>query len=656
VSEEEQSTRGVLVSRDEPHPADADDTSADFPRLAEWVAARWVPLTGLLLVAAQTWWMTALVGHGFFWIEDFYMVQRAADDGLSWNYLMWLEGGHLMPIGNLITWFLTRASLYNWTPFAVATLVLSAIYGLMLLRLLRVLFGDRPGILLLLAISLLSPLAFPGLSWWAVSSTQLPFQIALVGALTSHVHYLRSGRRRDLAATAIWVLVSIAGSDKGLATPFLLFAITSAYLVSGGNRWRYAAWYTLRRYWREWALLVGVLAVGLIVYFLQVGTSSSGFQSARALTGVFAFTWTLITASLIPGMLGGPWHWWGGSGYSMALAPQILVWLALAVGIVIIFASLAVRRGAWRAWVILLGWIVVVDVIPTLMGRGETFSATFLGHEARYVMEVPGIIAVLAGLIVLPLAPVAGPVAGPVAAQQRQPGRRVPALVVTAVASLMTVTLIGSIWSFTGYINGTTHTAARSYLATARLAFAQAPAGTVIVNSAVPMSVLGGLLPGPLSSDTTEAVLGPMIAGKSAPKFVGYPDGILDHLMEFDASGRLVEAVVYGPGSVAPRSCWLASGASRIVTMTATPPRNVEMRIGYVAASAGELAVTYDGQSSVLAISKGLHTLFLPASGSATTVSVTNLTAGIACVGDIEIGYLLPSSTGIAYPAQPVSG
>lgn len=650
MSEQERSPQGVLVSS-EPYPGE-EDPGADFARLADWIAARWIPLTGVLLVAAQTWWMSALVGHSFFWIEDFYMVQRAADDGLTWNYLMWLEGGHLMPIGNLLTWLLTRASLYNWSLFTAATLVLSAIFGLMLLRLLRVLFGDRPGILLLLLVALLSPLAFAGLSWWAVSSTQLPFQIALAGALTSHVYYLRSGSRRSLAATAVWVLVSIAGSDKGLAVPFLLFAITSAYLMPGSQRWRRAALDALRRYWREWTLLGGTLVAGVVVYLVQLHTSSSGFQSARALSGVFEFTWSLITTSLIPGMLGGPWRWWGGglSGYAMAGTPELLMWLALVVGVAIFLASLAVRRGAWRAWAILLGWIFFVDVVPTLAGRGMTFTAAFLGHETRYLMEVPEIIAVLAGLVVLPLARQPD-------GEPRPRARRVPSLALIGVASLMTVTLIGSVWSFAGYIAGTTHTTQRSYLATARVALAQAPSGTVIVNSPVPLkTVLGGILPGPLSSDMTQAVLGPMIAGKSEPRFVGVPDGTFDHLMEFNSTGQLVQAAIWGPTSLTPRSCWTPSDTTMNLTMQAMPAANAEMRIGYIAAYAGDLAVSYAGQTQVLAVSKGLHSFFLPVQGAAKVVSVTNLTAGTACVGNVEVGHLLASSTGPAYPALPVSG
>jgi hypothetical protein len=651
MSETEPSPGGVLAPQ-EPYRDEEADASADFARLTAWLASHWIPLLGVLMVAAQTWWMSALLAHSFFWIEDFYMVQRAATNGLTWNYLMWLEGGHMMPVGYFITWLLTRASLYNWTPFVLATLALSAVAGLMLLRLLRTLFGDRPGILLLLAISLLSPLAFPGLSWWAVSSTQLPFQIALFGAVTSHVRYVRTGARRSLAATVGWVALGMAGSDKGLAIPVLLFAITSAFMMPG--TWRHGAWSALRRYWREWILLVLVMAVYVAIYLIQLHTSSSGVESYRVLGGVLSFIWTLITVSLIPGMLGGPWRWWGGTGYSMAGTPQDLEWISIALVLVVFVITLTARRGAWRSWAILLCWVCVVDILPTMLGRGALFTGAFLGHETRYLMEVPGIVAILGGLVFLPTLRTA---------QSRQSASRtvrVSVLAVTGMASLLTAVLIGSVWSFHSYITSTKPSNARSYLATARLALAQAPAGTVIVNSPVPltgpMAVLGGLLPGGLSSDMTAAVLSPMLAGKNEPRFVDHPDGTLDHLMEFDAFGRLVPAAIYGPGNAPIRSCWMTSAAPMNIQMTARPSPNAEMRIGYIASAPSQMAVTYAGQTSVLSLGKGLHTAFIPVQGSGQTVSVTVLTPGIlACVGNVEIGFPLPSS-GPAIPAIAASG
>lgn len=653
MSEIEPTPRAVLAPP-EPYRADDGDPGADFARLAEWLGSHWVPLAGILMVAVQTAWMSVLVGHSFFWIEDFYMVQRAANDGLTWNYLMWLMGGHMMPISNFITWFLTRAWLYDWTPFAAVTLILSAVAGLMLLRLLRTLFGDRPGILLPLALSLLSPLAFAGLSWWVVSSVQLPFQIAIYGAVASHVRYVRTGQWRALAATTGWVVLGMASSDKGLAIPLLLFAITSAFLTTGS--WRRASWDVLRRYWRAWVLF-GVAMAGYVgIYLVQLPTSSSGFQSYHALRGVLPFIWTLITASLFPGLLGGPWSWWGGSGYAMAGAPEVLVWLALAVSVIIFAISLVIRRRAWRAWVILLCWIVFVDVLPTLLGRGLTFSGAFLGHETRYLMEVPGIVAILVCLLFLPTSTVAvgddrpaGTGGGRVS---RPAGRRTVAI----LTSLVTVVTIGSIWSSHTYVDATSHVASQSYLATARVALAQAPSGTVIVNSPVPMQVLGGLLPGPLSSDTTAAVLGPLLPGKPGARFVDRPDGTFDKLMEFDGWGRLLPAAIYGPANSPIRSCWTPSNTTINIRMAALPPAVAEMRIGYLAAFSGQVTITYGGQTTVLPVGKGLHTAFIPVQHNGKTVSVTDLTPGLVCIGNVTIGYVVPSSSGTAIPAAALSG
>jgi hypothetical protein len=661
VSEIEQTPRAVLAPQ-EPYRADDRDAGADFARLADWLASHWVPVAGVLMVAAQTAWMSVLVGHSFFWIEDFYMLQRAANDGLTWNYLMWLMGGHMMPVSNLITWFLTRAWLYDWTPFAAVTLVLSAVSGLMLLRLLRTLFGDRPGILLPLVLSLLSPLVFEGLSWWVVSSVQLPFQIAVYGAVTSHVRYVRTGRWRALAATAGWVVLGMASSDKGLAIPLLLFGITSAFLAPGS--WRRAGWEVLRRYWRAWALFGVAMAGYVAIYLVQLPTSSSGFQSYHALSGVVPFTWTLITASLFPGLLGGPWSWWilgGRTGIAMAGAPEVLVWLALGASVIIFAASLAIRRRAWRAWVVLLCWVVFVDVLPTLLGRGLTFSGTFLGHETRYLMEVPGIVAILACLLFLPTAGTAGAgtagTAGTGAGRVPRPvGRRTVAI----LTSLVTVVTIGSIWSSHTYVDATTHVAGRSYLATARVALTQVPSGTFIVNSPVPMNgvfgVLGGLLPGPLSSDTTAAVLGPLLAGKTGIRFVNQPDGTFDKLMEFDGWGRLVPAGIYGPANAPIRSCWTSTYATINVAMAALPAPVAEMRIGYLAAFPGELTISYAGQTTVLPVSKGLHTAFIPVQRNGRVVSVTDLTPGAVCIGNVSIGYLWPSSSGTAIPVAALSG
>jgi hypothetical protein len=662
VSEIEPAPRRVLVPR-EPLVIDEDVSAGpDSERLARWLRANWVLVPGVLLVGAQTGWMANLLAHSYFKLDDFELVERAADSKVTWQYLMRINAGHLTPLGNLIAWVLTRISPYNWSVISAVTLVLLAGLGLMVLRALRTLFGDDVRIFPLFAVYLLSPLLFPGLSWWVVAIEIVPFTLAMFGALTSHIHFLRTGHRRHVAATVAWLLLGMASSDKGLAVPLLLFAITSAYLAGGS--WRHGAWTTLREHWRVWALY-GALMLGYVaVYLAQLGTSSQT-PGLSGLGAVFTYIWTLVHSTFIPGILGGPWRWFAVGDYGLASPPAFLMWLAVAVAFAVFAVSIGFRLRAWRAWAILAAWLVVVDTIPVLLGRAEIFSGHFLGLETRYVMETPGLVAILVGLAFLPVAqpgPVGQPAAAawPTAAAARPAaGRRAMSPPVTAaIVGLLTVVLIGSVWSFHTYVANTTSGVGRSYIATARLALAQAPAGTVIASVPVPADVLGGLLTG--SPDQTGQVMAPLVPPGSSLRFSTEPAGTIDHLMQFDGWGRLVPAQILGTASFprqASQSCWAHSpGGAVVVILQGLPSRSSELRIGYLSGTSGNVEVTYAGQTQVLALRPGLNSAFLPVSGSGTIVTIAGGIASQLCVGDVEIGVLQPSTTGPAIPALAVTG
>jgi hypothetical protein len=53
---------------------------------------------------------------------------------------------------------------------------------------------------------------------------------------------------------------------------------------------------------------------------------------------------------------------------------------------------------------------------------------------------------------------------------------------------------------------------------------------------------------------------------------------------------------------------------------------------------------------------QGLHSGYLPVSGSGSTVTVTGMTPRQLCIGDVQVGVLLPSTTGHAIPALAVTG
>ena len=193
-----------------PRALEAPRASGELAGSVRWLRANPVLATGLLLIGAQLLWKAGLLGRSFFRLDDYYYLEHASAQGLSWSYLTWVNAGHLDVVGSAIAWVLVRISPDDWTLASAATLVLLGGTCLALLRMLRTLFGDRPGILLLLALYMLSPLSLPGLSWWTVTLEQLPLQLAIFCAVSAHVRYLRTGRVKHAAAAAAWQAVAHA--------------------------------------------------------------------------------------------------------------------------------------------------------------------------------------------------------------------------------------------------------------------------------------------------------------------------------------------------------------------------------------------------------------------------------------------------------------
>jgi hypothetical protein len=633
---------------------DETEAGVDLTQMSRWLQAHWITLAGVLMVAAQTWWMSSLLAHSYFKLDDYYLVEHAHTEGLTWKYLMWVNAGHLIPVCNLIAWILTRISPYNWSLISAVTLGLLACAGLALLRLLRTAFGERPGIVLLLGIYLLSPLGFAGLSWWTVALELLPLQISLFCALNAHLHYLRTGRWWHLAAATAWVLLAMASSDRGLGVPFLLFAITTALYTRG--TWRRAVRITGQQYWPAWTLY-GLAVLGYVaVYLSQLHTSSQKPGSPGSVTGVLDYFWTMLTNTFVPGMLGGPWRWLAVGDYGEANVPPVFAGIALVVAAAVIMASIWYRLRAWRLWAILAGWIVAVDGVPVLLGRSQDLSARLLGMETRYVFEVPGITVLLIGLAFLPVAGLAvaerAPVARPLVMSRS---------VTAALVTLITVVFIGSVWSFHAYVAGTTSAPVRSYFTTARLALSEAPAGTVILNTQLPYNILGGLFIGPQGQAAD--VLTPLITRSSTARFTVTPAGTFDHLMEFDQYGQLVTVVINGssshvlsPAKPGGLACWPQTLTGVTVPLQGTPSRPHELRIGYLAASAIPVQVTYAGTTKTLTLERGLHAAYLPVRGSGTDVLITGMARGQLCVGDAEVGVLIPDDNVTAIPAIAAPG
>src|SRR5258708_33450290 len=91
--------------------------------------------------------------------------------------------------------------------------------------------GNRPAILIPLALHLLTPLSFPNYTWWLLPAEAIPLQIALFMSLNAHLHYVWTRRIRHAVVAAAWLLFGLAFFEKSAVIPPLLFAVTAAFII-----------------------------------------------------------------------------------------------------------------------------------------------------------------------------------------------------------------------------------------------------------------------------------------------------------------------------------------------------------------------------------------------------------------------------------------
>jgi hypothetical protein len=625
----------------------------DWPQLAAWVRARGrsVVLGGLALIAAQLIWKSLFLGHFYFRQDDFHVIELALGHSFSWNYLTYVGAGHLIPGVYAIAWVVARISLYSWGLASAVTVVMLAGAGLAALRLLRTLFGTRPAILLPLALYLLIPLTMPDLGWWTSAIESLPVQIATFAALNAQVHYVRTRRFRHAVAAAAWLLLGLVFFEKAVILPLLLLAVTSGFLTDGP--WLRAIGRCLVSYWRAWALQLAVVAGYVAVLLTSLHTSSvrPGIPGSDA--GVLTFIWEIVKDTFTPGAIGGPWQWLPATDqeYAYSAPPAALASLSLIVAAAVIGASIWSRKDAWRAWAILAGWLAAADIAPVLLGRITELGPHLIGLETRYVADAAPVLAICLGLAFWPV------VGRPDAASRRwavadgsQTGRMVAAGAVGAF-------IIGSVWSVQAYENATTSLPDQIFIANARVAVAQAPAGTVIFDEPVPPALMLGVF-GRYSY--ASGVVQPMESAQAAARvrWTPRPDGTIDNLMVFGADGKLRQATVFGQAGIptAPGQSCESAKRGRVVVPFPRPtsPLSQVLHIAYIGSArvSGDYAmVSYGRSSQLLTVRPGLHDAYFPVRGSADSVTLSGPAVAGLCVGGTQAGVVVPSNSGPVFPA-----
>jgi hypothetical protein len=618
-----------------------------------------VALACAALTVVQLIWKAAFISRYFFHQDDFQVLDVARKSGLSWQYLTHVDSGHLFPGVYAIAWVLARTALYNWAVASGVILVMIAGASVSAWWLLRTLLGDRPAILIPFTLYLCSALPFGMTTWWITGAEALPLQIALFMALSSHVRYARTGELRHAVRSAAWVFFGLLFFEKSVFIPLVLFAVTAGYLTRR-RRLMSAVAVTAVRHRKAWFIYLGLLAGYGIVLVTALHTSATKAAAPSSGQAFYSFTSRLLTDTLLPGLLGGPWRWYHpvNSVGAYAYPPTGLIWLAAIVILAIIAASILTRPVAWRAWAVLVGWVVLADILPVAIGRLNIpgYAALF-GMETRYVADVPAVLAIVVALAFWPVAGLAQDEPAPARQKEFFTGRwRAVAIAVVAVC------VLGSVWSVQRFQTLTTRftsavTPVQTYIANARAALVQAPAGTVIVSQPVPGSVMESLF-GHYAA--TQVVLGPLVPSSAQMGWTVLPSGQIGQLKVFGPDGRLWPAAIDGSTTQSLpflKSC-LTPKRKRLVLQfpAATWAQDLKdtyvLRLGYVtsAGSAGSIVtVTYGKYVHQFTIRSGVSKAYFTVWGAAQDVELqANLSQGGICFAPAVAG-----TVGV-FPGSPI--
>jgi hypothetical protein len=597
---------------------------------ARWVRTNPVMLAAVVLIVAQLCWKAYLLSRFYFRQDDFLLLDRALRSyGLTLNYLFTFSGGHLRPGGLVVFWLVTRLSPYDWRLASIVTIVALAAAGVLMLRLLLILFGSRPAILIPLIVFLFTPLTLAGLSFWTTVTDWLPLQLTMLAATYSHVRYVRSAGVGHVVAAAAWLGAGLLFDVQGALVPLLLFALTSAYLVPG--RWPAAARRTLRSFRRAWTVYGVLTAAYLVLFLIKLQTSSQHPISPRHVSSVLSLAATMLRVGFVPAAVGGPWRWFvPGGDYGFAAETPVLTQATWVLAALIVGASLWYRRHALRSWLILAGWLLLADFAPVAIARLTELPASLLGADTHYLADSAPVLAVCAGLAFWPVIGEQDPY------RVRRP-RSVP-LAVSAFA-LTGAFLVGSIWSGVTYLSSTSSARTRSYIDTARSALASARPGTVILSAPTPWYVMYAGFLGSVTQ--TSRVLGPLAPERAGIRFVTVPTGAVTSLMMFDSRGRLRPAIDVGASSVRPahsRTCWPVRPAATRIPLSAHVFRYTWIiRLSY-SGPATTLQLELGRAVRDVVLPAGQRDIYLPVTGEGDAVLVRSLSGEpAACISTLRL-------------------
>jgi hypothetical protein len=346
------------------------------------------------VAAIQALWLGALMSRGWFYQADFSNLAAPTGRPLSWSYLTQPQGGHLDIIGRVVFFVLNRIDPLNHPLTIALRLIAQACTTVLLGRLLVLLVGRRPGVIMVLAMYAASPLLVQSELWFTASVNLLLSQIFVLWAIRFHVRYSLTRDLRFAAYTGLTMFAATLVAEQAAVTALVLPLLSFGFLHAGDARERLAE--TVRS-WPAWVLVAAPIGA-FVLFFL-----GSDKYHGRLHTGFSAFVhsiWDEWTYSIIPGMVGGPWSWTAPPNAYFSLANPSGVVRVLTAAVVLGVIAYTVLHNRTRA---IIGWSmpflvsgvgIAVVAVGRYTGLGLIISKQF--EHAAYAAVPLAIGAVLA--------------------------------------------------------------------------------------------------------------------------------------------------------------------------------------------------------------------------------------------------------------------
>ena len=500
-----------------------------------------------------------------------------------WPFVVQSNGTHFSPVARTIDWVTVKVGpLADWPAVTVTVLIRVALV-LVVWRLLRELFGPRTALLIPLGLVAITPALLPTTAWYRQAMSSLLVVIALSVAAQQHLRHVRTGSTGNLVGAAVAVAAGLLTFEKAtLIAPWLVVLTAAAVPAQAGVRER------LRRVWRarvSFVVYAALTAAHLLIYV--TGPFDKGAAGDLQAAEVVKMMGRQLSEGLVPGLLGGPWHWTETSPYySIPSPPAFLVVLGLVLtGLAAVWSFRRNPRRTVCAFLLFAAYYLPAAGMVAA-GRLTTFG-NVVALDYRLWPDVT-IVAILCGCLATMR------VRGETSERPSPPGlgRSGRGLAVAAA----TVVAVGSVASTVGFSDRWHDNPTGGYLHTLQGQLDAAPSQPVRV---APVALPSSILPFWVDPDySVEDLLAP--AGTQAifhntdgPVLVPGDDGRLEPL-------RLRTLATAAPGPNGFCGYSVAPGRSRQISLPAASPYYADemVQVGVLASRATALTVSVVDNSS----------------------------------------------------------